>query len=369
MKQFKRFFLLYLSALSSFVAQGQFVGQKDFDAYSTILAEGKIPLDFTVSSSLKVKEGMQNDNESLSQREQRIFLEGIHYGIDDLLQSGLVIYGDEISKYVNDVADNLLAKDKKLRGQLRFYTIKSNVTNAFSTDQGIIFVTTGLISQLVNEAQLAFILGHEIAHFTQKHVIETFEYQSRNKGINTQITQLATYSKDKEFEADLLGIELYQKAGYSKNDILKVFDVMMYSYLPIDEISIGKDYFESDLCFLPNSVFTDHKYPIKADEAYDDKKSTHPNIKSRREKAKEKIESFQNWNTSTVLLQDNRFEYVRNLCRFESVRLDMINHEFAKALYTIFILERNLANGQGFLEKQFAVFKNAFQMRIFVNYF
>lgn len=78
----------------------------------------------------------------------------MHYAINDLLHSGLVVYGDEVSVYVGKVADKLLEKDKPLREKLRFYAIKSNETNAFSTYQGIVFVTTGLISQLSTEAQL-----------------------------------------------------------------------------------------------------------------------------------------------------------------------------------------------------------------------
>ncbi len=109
----------------------------------------------------------------------------MHYGIDKILQSGLVIYGDDISNYVTKVANKLLKKEPKLRKELRFYTIKSNVTNAFSTDQGIIVVTSGLISQITSEAHLAYILAHEIAHYTEKHVVEGFEYRTRNKGVNS----------------------------------------------------------------------------------------------------------------------------------------------------------------------------------------
>ena len=83
------------------------------------------------------------------------------------------------------MANKLLEKEPKLRKELRFYTIKSNVTNAFSTDQGIIVVTSGLISQITSEAHLAYILAHEIAHYTEKHVVEGFEYRTRNKGVNS----------------------------------------------------------------------------------------------------------------------------------------------------------------------------------------
>lgn len=150
------------------------ISQQDFDNYRTLLSAGTIPSDFTSTTYNKIKEDLKNsNNDKLSKSKENIFLEGINYYVDEILHSGLVVYGDDVTKYINGIADKLLANETELRGELRFYTLKSNESNAFSTDQGIIFVTTGLISQLVSEAQLAFVLAHEISHYTLKHVIDT----------------------------------------------------------------------------------------------------------------------------------------------------------------------------------------------------
>jgi predicted Zn-dependent protease len=310
------------------------------------ISSGSIPQDFIVKTSDKVNAEMQKKKENLTQREQRVFLEGIHYGIDELLQSGLVIYGDEVSKYVSQVADKLLESNSKLRKQLRFYTLRSNVTNAFSTDQGIIFVTTGLISQLTNEAQLAYILAHEISHYTEKHVVESFEYRTRSKGLSKQITQLATYSKEKEYQADLIGLELYNKAGYTIKEATNVFDVLMYSYLPIDEVVLPKTYFNSPLCYVPESLFSETRFEIKAEEDYDDSRSSHPNVRNRKEKAMEKAKDLKNWGNTVYFLGQEKFEYIRNITRFERVRNDMINARYADVLYTLFILEKQFPQNQ-----------------------
>jgi len=318
--------------------------QQDLNNFKILQSQGKIPDDFILKSSMKVKADMQADRENLNIREKKIFLEGIHYGVDELLQSGLVIYGDEISNYVNKVAQKLLEKDMVLFKQLRFYTIKSNVSNALSTDQGIVFVTTGLISQLTSEAQLAFILAHEISHFTEKHVVETFEYRTRNRGIDDQIKQLSVYSRDKEFEADVLGVALFHKAGYAKKHIMSTFDVLMYSYLPIDEIELPETYFNSDLCFIPKNKFPDKKYPIKAEESYDDSRSSHPNIQKRKEKTLETADKMASWGEIDSYLGESEFQYIRSLSRFERLRTDIIDNEYANALYTIFILEKSFPN-------------------------
>lgn len=317
--------------------------QQDFNSFKTLRSEGKIPDDFSRLTVEKIQEDKGNTDRSLSKAQEKIFLEGIHYGIDQLLHSGMVIYGDEISNYVSDVADKLLKKKfASLRGKLRFYTIKSNASNALSTDQGIVFVTTGLLSQLTSEAQLAFILAHEIAHYQEKHVVESFEY--RNQRNRNTIKQLSVYSKEKELIADKVGIEIYNAAGYSKSQLLPSFDVLMYSYLPFEEVTFPKDYFNTDLLFVPESFFPNKKYEIKAIEDCDDSESSHPNIKKRKSEAVSVIDAYKNWGDNISFLGEDRFYYTRNLCRFESIRTDILNANYGDALYSIFILEKEFPN-------------------------
>ena len=106
--------------------------QVDFNNYTTALSKGKIPEDFTKQTFTKVKEDIEKGKEELNQTQERIFFEGTNYAIDEILHSGSVIYGDEMSSYVSEVADHLLRNDSKLRSKLRFYIIKSNSSNAFS---------------------------------------------------------------------------------------------------------------------------------------------------------------------------------------------------------------------------------------------
>jgi predicted Zn-dependent protease len=114
--------------------------QVDFDQYKTLQSIGAIPSDFSDQTSEKIEEAMSERRTEIgSELEQRQFLENTGYAIDELLHSGLVVYGDEVSNYVSSIADKLLKGNPDLRSKLRFYTLKLNATNAFSTDQGIIF--------------------------------------------------------------------------------------------------------------------------------------------------------------------------------------------------------------------------------------
>lgn len=315
-------------------------GQADFNNYTTLLSEGSIPDDFTVLTYDKLKNDLAKGDKNLSRVQEKLFFEGINYAIDDLLHSGYVTYGDEISKYLEKIADKLLRKDKTSRSELRFYTLKSNSVNAFSTEQGIVFVTTGLISQVTSEAQIAYILAHEIAHYLEHHVVESFGYKTNSR--RKSIEQMSVYSKDKELEADMKGLEMYKAAGYSKSQIIPTFDVLMYSYLPFDEIDISLSYFQqSDSLFLPPSLFPDKKYEIQAIEDEDDSKSTHPNIKTRKEAIQKALEDSNKWGTDINFQGDEKFKHIRNIARFEAIRNDIIEANYGDAVYSIFLLERD----------------------------
>lgn len=321
------------------------VGQQNFDDYKTMRSMGDMPIDFSYLTSEKIKDQMGKSTNNLSKHDEKVFLEGIYYGIDQLLHSGMVIYGDEISIYVREIAEKLLkSKFPELKNKLRFYTIKSNESNALSTDQGIVFVTTGLIAQLTNEAQLAFILAHEISHYTEHHVVEAFEYKNQRKNHGEGIRNLSIYSKEKETEADKLGVGLYCSAGYAKEELLPTFDVLIYSYLPFEEIEFPKNYFNSPLMYVPENLFPKKKYDIKAIEDYDDSNSSHPNIKKRKDEVALEIQNLKKWGTTVSFFGEDRFNYIRKLCRYETIRTDILEAQYADAIYSIFVLEKENPN-------------------------
>ncbi len=314
--------------------------QTDFNNYYSLRSKGSIPEDFTKTSKAKMEEDLKLKSSGSNKSKEKLFYEGVNYAIDEMLHSGLVVYGDEISVYVSDIMDKLLQSEPELRRKLRVYTIKSNATNAFSTDQGIIFVTTGLMAQITNEAQLAFILAHEIAHFQHKHVKETYDWKQKNYKYSDRINRLSNHSKDKEFEADKDGLILYNKAGYALDPIYETFDVLMYSYLPFDEVQFPSNYFNTDKIFVPISLFPKKNYPIKAEEDYDDSKSSHPNIKKRKEAIGKEVGAYANWGESIFFLSETRFKTIQNIARFENVRSDILDAQYGDALYSIFLLEK-----------------------------
>ena len=56
--------------------------------------------------------------------------------------------------------------------------------NAFAAPAGYIFVTRGLLKQIKNEAELAAVLGHEIAHVSEKHILDVIQRSKQIAGIS-----------------------------------------------------------------------------------------------------------------------------------------------------------------------------------------
>ncbi len=326
--------ICFLFAFSVFTITGQI----DLNKFTTLQSSGKIPSDFSALTREKVA-GDKQRNSNLTEKSDEEFKQNIHYSIDQIIHSGQCIYGDPISVYVDKIAQKLLKDDKELYSKLRFYTLKSNVSNAFSTHQGIIVFTTGLISQFANETQLAYVLAHEIVHYQEEHVVQTFEWKLQHEYNRENIGQFNNYSKEKEFEADSKAVDMCLKAGYSATEIYNSFDVLMYCHLPFDEIKFPSDYFNTPLFFVPEKEFSTEPFPIKIDEAYDDENSTHPNVAKRKETIRPHLEN-QFGTGSAFVGNADEFTTIRNYARFESVRTSIIDLELSKALYQLFLLEK-----------------------------
>jgi len=64
----------------------------------------------------------------------------------------------------------------------------------------------------------------------------------------------------------------------------------------------------------------------------------------RKEQLSTEIENFANWGDKVFVFGQSKFEYIRNLCRFESVRSDILEANYADAIYSVFILEKEFPN-------------------------
>lgn len=322
--------LLFYLFLVVFCANTQ--AQDYLTNFTSLESAGKMPNDFKKYIS------SENEEDAFMKR---------------LFSSGLVLYGSELNKYVDRVADQLLKDHPDLRKQMRFYILKSTVVNAYAFNDHIIFVNIGLLAQLQNESELAFILAHELVHIVNKHIeIEKKDKKNRksNNKYDSRKDQFLAYhnrSREHEYESDKEGfIKFYENSGYSLDAINGVFDVLQYGYLPFDEIKFVREFVETDFYKFPDNYFLVNLTPIRSREDFIDTLSTHPSVLKRRTIMQDMVENSSVKNGSLFIQSDSVFYKVRNLARFECLNLFVKNHEYASSFFNAYILWKDFPENE-----------------------
>ena len=82
---------------------------------------------------------------------------------------------NQLHKYLNVVGKNLASRSTRPTLQWTFGVLDSEVVNAISAPGGYVFVSRGLLKRVTNEAALAGILSHEIAHVTRKDAFAIYQ--------------------------------------------------------------------------------------------------------------------------------------------------------------------------------------------------
>ena len=338
---------IYLTSAILFFAQLVFCQYEPFES------NGAIPNDFTTYSYQKYRKELEKVDRKSKRRtrknQKEFFLES-NFGIDDLLQSGYVMFNDPVSEYVTEIANVLLENEPELKDKLRFYTVRSSSVNAFATNQGVVIVNMGLIAQLKNEAQLAFILAHEISHFKEKHALKFYleskeidRQNSRNilrrKKFENTLTK-NQFSKEQESEADELGLELFLKSKYNLEGVKGAFDVLQYAYLPFADIPFNKTYFEDEYLIFKDDYQLDSVKAISTEVDEDDVESTHPSLPKRRIAADSVIRKNSNDNRVNYVISENRFKELQKRARYELLEYQLRDYEFYESFYNAYSLQK-----------------------------
>ncbi|WP_462159791.1 beta-barrel assembly-enhancing protease [Pseudoalteromonas sp. GB56] len=150
-----------------------------------------------------------------------------------------------LNEYLSTLGNKLVSHANDVRFPFSFFLIDNPEINAFAFYGGHVGVHTGLISQADNESQLASVIGHEIAHVTQRHLARRLQQQQDNSGLTiagmiagllatlvspdaglaiisgtqtqSALSQL-THSRGAEQEADRIGMRTLYDAGFDPKE-------------------------------------------------------------------------------------------------------------------------------------------------------
>ena len=164
--------------------------------------------------------------------------------VSGLLGAAPLVEDPALQQYVNDVGYWVASRSSRSDLPWTFGVIDSDGINAFAAPGGYVVITLGLYNLLQNEAQLAGVLAHEVAHVVRRHHLIALQKSMRREFL-TDLTVLAADDKKKgrklenlvnagvqlyatgldredELDADLRGVVLAARAGYDPFALLDV---------------------------------------------------------------------------------------------------------------------------------------------------
>ena len=149
-------------------------------------------------------------------------------------------------RYISQIGTGISAQLGRPELRYFFGILDTDEINAFAAPGGYIFVTRGALELMRNEAQLAGVLAHELAHVDQKHIIRKLKLQSTDRSLTSGIAQVlggATLtakialerlndlafkmlmeeglSKEDEADADKKALEMLMSTGYDLQSYLE----------------------------------------------------------------------------------------------------------------------------------------------------
>ncbi len=162
-----------------------------------------------------------------------------------ILGAAALVNDAGLQAYVNKVGRWVASQSERADMAWRFGVIDSSDINAFAAPGGYVLITKGLYQRLTSEAQLAGVLGHEIAHVVQKHHLKVMQKQAlldagtsflKEKISKNKLTQRAVSTgaeisarnldKSAEYEADSMGTVLAARAGYEVYGLAEVLQAL-----------------------------------------------------------------------------------------------------------------------------------------------
>jgi predicted Zn-dependent protease len=159
----------------------------------------------------------------------------------------------EVAEYLGDLGARLLGASGGARHGFEFFVLRDPTINAFALPGGFVGVHTGLLAAAETESELASVMAHEIAHVTQRHISRMFGQQQQMQmpmmvalaaavllgrsrpdlGMGAAaaaqagtVSATLAYSRDFEREADRVGLQTLEAAGFDTRAMPVFFEKM-----------------------------------------------------------------------------------------------------------------------------------------------
>jgi len=276
------------------------------------------------------------------------------------------IVDENLSPYLQSILDKIYTANPSLPRETKVYAFRSDAVNAMSYGEGTIAFTLGLLSRMETEAQIAYVLCHELAHYHSHHSdikmakFARLNYDKELKrqvkaiskseyGQYTKFTQLmrslhisiTRHSREKEFEADSIALLFYLNTAYDSHAPIRTLEILDSADISLYRKNIDlKKYFDCEnyrfkdqwLSYNPSTTW-------HASDTDSDSLHTHPSCAKRIIALQRQLKSH-----SQKDQQPSKYNTMRTRSEFEQVASAFHFGSFGKALFKSIVLAEHYPN-------------------------
>ena len=162
--------------------------------------------------------------------------------INNQIVNQVNLYNDrDINNYVKQIGETLIPYSDRPKLNYTFQVVNDDSINAFATMGGFVYVHTGLLKAADNEAEVAGVMAHEIAHITNKHALKQMRQRIIAGGladaagvdnnvlvaVGVEVGLNLPKSRRDEYEADRSGLETIVRTGYAPSGMIGFFEKLL----------------------------------------------------------------------------------------------------------------------------------------------
>ena len=167
------------------------------------------------------------------------------------IEDGEFIIGGDIEKYLTKLLQHVIAANPSINPKIQLFVSRSTVPNAYSTGDDNIIVNIGLLNKVKNDAEIVFVLCHELAHqvlehnkvglyakaekYTNKDFVKSLnrtlkeQYNVKQKLEDLIMPSLISdmrFNRQEELAADSVGFIFFSKTKFDKHAALSTIELL-----------------------------------------------------------------------------------------------------------------------------------------------
>jgi len=305
--------------------------------YSPIILTGEIPSRFYINMSGETEIKIVLKEENFGRKRQKAFETTTRFTLRDIFLSGSIYYNDPCTPYVREVADKLLA-EVSTTSEISVFVSRFSTPNAAIWQDGTLIINIGLLARLENEAQLAFVLAHEIGHYQKRHPFHQYVRQQKPDNIQKRaldnLKANAAYTQQREEEADAFALELLDRVGYDSHEGQKALDLILHDathdycpskWLPINETNLCEELEVHTYINMERSA-ANHFAPVML------------------KKRKKKIQNIPTSQEALYLASEDDFQMIKRVAEFEIIENSYHEADYVATLCYATALQQKYPN-------------------------